>query len=91
MATKKKPVKKPAPKAKPKPAAAIAARATRPPAFAPGSAEDALDEPLVDNSGIFRAVDQFAQASQRGSDEDTTRRWPDPSLVMRAQGLVDDD
>lgn len=91
MATKKKPAaKKKAPPPQPKPTAARAVR-TAPPAFAPGSADDLLDEPLVDTSGVFRAVDQYGRAARRGTDDDDTKRWPDPSLVMRAQGLTDDD
>ena len=51
------------------------------PAFGPASADEALEEPLLDASGVFRAVTQV-ETSQRGSDEDETKRFSDPSMVI---------
>jgi hypothetical protein len=94
MASKKKPTAKAKParasaKPKPKPPTPVArvAQAARP-AFGPDVADDALGEPLADVSGTF-AVREHILGAQRDSDEDALRRFPDQSLVIRAQGLDD--
>lgn len=78
MATKKKPTKSAKPAKKP--------AAKQPPVRVapPVHFDDVLDEPLVDASGTFRAVSAIAQA-QIGHDEETSARFANESLVMRAQ------
>ncbi|MDB4953973.1 MAG: hypothetical protein JWO36_1542 [Myxococcales bacterium] len=99
MATKKKPTPKAQAKpsrAKPPPpppkkSAAPPKLSTLKPAFGPGVADEALDEPLLDASGVFRAVTQV-EAAQRGRDEDETKRFSDPSMVIsfEAKGIRDE-
>ncbi len=74
-------------KPKPKPASRLQNLAARPPQFG----EDAEDEQLVDNSGVFRVTSAIAQA-QTGHAEDDATMFPNESLVMRAQksGYGDD-
>jgi hypothetical protein len=82
MATKKKPSPKAKPKPKtPAPKPRVVAKPVPPLSSLAG--DDVLEEPLVDASGVFRVTSQLANA-QRGHDEDATRRFSDPSLVMAA-------
>jgi hypothetical protein len=89
MATKKKPSPKapakpsrakpppPPPKKTASPRGSSPKIATQPrPTF-----DDALDEPLLDASGVFRAVTSVATA-QRGGDEDEVKRFSDPSMII---------
>lgn len=48
------------------------------------SFDEALDEQLVDHSGVFRVTAAIAQA-QTGHDEEATLRFASDSLVMAAQ------
>lgn len=83
MATKKS--SKPKAKATPQPSRLqnLAAR--------PASFDDTIDDQLVDHSGVFRVTSAISQA-QTGHDEEPTTRFPNESLVMKAQreGLRDD-
>lgn len=76
MATKKPPASKPKPKAAPTRLENLAARQ---PNF-----DDALDEQLVDHSGVFRVTTEIAKA-QTGHGDDSSPRFANDSLVMAAQ------
>jgi hypothetical protein len=80
------PTKKPTRSDKPK-----AKTAPQPPpprltnlAAKPHNFDDTIDEQLVDHSGVFRVTSAIAQA-QTGHAEDDGMRFPNDSLVMRAQ------
>ncbi|MBA3452059.1 MAG: hypothetical protein H0T42_03050 [Deltaproteobacteria bacterium] len=76
MATKKAPAPKPKPKAAPSRLENLAARQ---PSF-----DDAIDEQLVDHSGVFRVTTDIAK-DQIGHGDDSSPRFPNESLVMAAQ------
>ena len=68
-------------KAKAKPQTRLQNLAARPPQFG----DDIEDEAVgTDNSGVFRLTSAIAQA-QTGHDETDGMRFPNDSLVMRAQ------
>jgi hypothetical protein len=50
----------------------------------PPELEEALAEPLADVSGMYRVTEKIAHA-QRGLDEDETKQFKDPSLVIEIQ------
>ncbi len=50
----------------------------------PTNFDDAIDEQMVDSSGVFRVTAAIVQA-QQGHDEEQGMRFPNDSLVMRAQ------
>lgn len=50
----------------------------------PHSFDDTIDDQLVDASGVFRVTSAIQQA-QTGHDEEAGMRFPNDSLVMRAQ------
>jgi hypothetical protein len=83
MVTKKKPSPKAKPRPKPQAQQPVQLKnlAARPTSF---DDDEVLDEPLADASGVFRVTTAIA-TSQRGRDEDTTKRFADQSLVMAAQ------
>jgi hypothetical protein len=80
MATKKAPGKpaKPQPQPAPGRLTNLAAR----PNFDDGST---LDEQLVDTSGVFRVTSAIKQAQTGHDEENASMRFPNESLVMRAQ------
>lgn len=68
-------------KAKPKPPTRLQNLAAKPPQFG----DDVEDEAMgVDNSGVFRVTSAIKQA-QTGHEEEDGMRFPNESLVMRAQ------
>lgn len=81
MATKKP--SKPTPKTSPKKLQNLAAK--------PASFDDAIDEQLVDHSGVFRVTSAIIR-DQVGHGDDTAPRFANDSLVMAAQrdGFPDD-
>jgi len=83
---KKKARKKTKPKTKLKAKAKTAKRAA-PKKVAPAGPpelEEALAEPIADQSGVFRISETIIK-SQRGLDEDESLQFKDPSLVIEIQ------
>ena len=80
-------------KAKPKAAARAKpkARATAKPTVKPQTTraelpmlDEAIEEPLLDTSGILRVKDMVAR-TQRDADEDERKQFSDPSLVIETE------
>ncbi len=73
-------------KTKPKASATVKAAPVRLQNLAarPASFDDAVDDQLVDHSGVFRVTSSIQQA-QTGHDEEATLRFASDSLVMQAQ------
>jgi hypothetical protein len=74
-------------KAKAKAKKPVAAKIAPPPAALapPPIMEEVTEEPLLDTSGVFQVSSQIS-SSQRDSDEDERKRYPDPSLVAPISG-----
>ncbi len=65
-------------------ARALPSDAAATPVFRSPIANELIEEPLFDASGVLRVTEKLA-ARQRDVDEDARKRFPDPSLVIEAE------